>query len=213
MGPIQNTTSALPVFNTAPLAKANSVISTGSPTKAQPVSQNKPDSWFNNLTQSHEPKALLQSKISPIQENRSLNNISSPFTSSFNQPTPPIAAKNILPSSPNSPNNIGSSPANGSTPVNSLSSGVKTSASFSHNNPNGPPPPAPPSTAATSNINPNQVPPPPVGGPPRPYRGAPTRSQSLGADPFDATWAEPLARTGQTPTNPFVRQQTFQVSM
>jgi len=40
------------------------------------------------------------------------------------------------------------------------------------------------------------------------------RSQSLGSDPFDADWATPAARSGQTPTNPFARQQqTFQVSM
>jgi len=45
-------------------------------------------------------------------------------------------------------------------------------------------------------------------------RGTPVRSQSLGADPFDADWATPAAKVGQTPTNPFVRtQQTFQISM
>jgi len=43
--------------------------------------------------------------------------------------------------------------------------------------------------------------------------GGPTRSQSLGNDPFDADWVSEIARTGQTPTNPFNRQQTFQVSM
>ena len=45
-------------------------------------------------------------------------------------------------------------------------------------------------------------------------RGGPARSQSLGGDPFDADWASQAARTGQTPTNPFARQQqTFQISM
>ncbi|CAG7836583.1 unnamed protein product [Allacma fusca] len=46
-----------------------------------------------------------------------------------------------------------------------------------------------------------------------PRRAPPSRSHSLGADPFDADWASSVARTGQAPTNPFVRQQTFQVSI
>lgn len=218
--------SALPVFNTAPLAKANSIISTGSPSKVQPVSQPKSvttaDTWFNNLTQSHEPKAPLQSKISPIPENRGVTTVnttttaSSTLSGSFTQQqhtTSISAASNALRSPVSSaPSNstatVGSNGSNMTSPLNSLS-GVKTSTSFSHNSPNNPT--APPNTAAP-NINTTQ--PQPGHGLTRPtYRGAPTRSQSLGADPFDATWAEPLARTGQAPTNPFVRQQTFQVSM
>ncbi|ODN04272.1 Protein numb [Orchesella cincta] len=225
--------SALPVFNTAPLAKANSVISTGSPSKIQPVSQSKTtsvaDTWFNNLTQSHEPKAPLQSKISPIRENSGLiieksAVTSSTFSSNFTQQNISSVSNNItnssiLPSAnsasitgSNNPASVMSSAASTAataTQLNSLS-GVKNSASFSHNNPAAAPG-VPPSTTT-----PGQPTQPGLGttGVARPtYRGAPTRSQSLGADPFDATWAEPLARTGQAPTNPFVRQQTFQVSM
>ncbi|CAL8111330.1 unnamed protein product [Orchesella dallaii] len=223
--------SALPVFNTAPLAKANSVISTGSPSKMQPVSLSKTtpvvDSWFNNLTQSHEPKAHLQSKISPIPENNGSILIheksavtTTSLNSSFTQQNISSVSNNItnsilpsttnvsMPSSNNSTSVISSAAPTSTTatPLNSLS-GVKNSASFSHNNSTAPG--VPPST------NPGQpTQPGPGTGVARPtYRGAPTRSQSLGADPFDATWAEPLARTGQAPTNPFVRQQTFQVSM
>jgi len=200
--------SALPVFNTAPLTKANSVISTGSPTKTLPVvSQSKPstaDTWLNNLTQSHEPKAPLQSKISSSNE----KNVSGTFPSSNPATKTSTAAFSNATSSSvtSSVASKTSSPSAPTTQLNSLS-GVKTSTSFSHANP--------PPVSGAANITPGQPAQPgnPSGLTRSTYRGAPTRSQSLGADPFDATWAEPLARTGQAPTNPFVRQQTFQVSM
>jgi len=135
---------------------------------------------MNNLTQNHEPKAPLQSKISPIKENIP---VKSPVTSSSN-----VASRNIY------------EPLNNPTPISNAAS--ITSTTVTSNNVNN---------LVQNKPGNNNISTRPAAG--MNYRGGPTRSQSLGADPFDADWAAPLARTGQAPTNPFSRQQTFQVSM
>jgi hypothetical protein len=151
--------SSLPILNTTALATANSVVKPN-PTSSAPTRPQ--DSWINNLTQSHEPKAPLQSKISPIIENIPLKSSSRAAAGS---------------------KNISESPV-----INQLSANANNTRHGS---------------IATNNL---------LNRPPN-NRAAPSRSQSLGADPFDADWAQSAARTGQAPTNPFARQQTFQVSM
>lgn len=152
------------------------------------------DSWTNNLTQNHEPKAPLQPKITPIKENIPVK--SAPQISSIliSKPPLPTAVKNrnIFENTP-SPTNVSSN----ANPSNQVVGGTNVNVNAKPINTAG-------STIASNNLA-NR---------PNTHRGGPSiRSQSLGADPFDADWATPHARTGQTPTNPFARQQTFQISM
>jgi hypothetical protein len=192
--------SALPVFNTAALTTANSLISKPPPAPSSKSSSShllthKPtiaDSWMNNLTQNHEPKAPLQSKIGPIKENIP---VKSPTAATNNVST---TNRNIY------------EPSNISVYSSTNNTAAATTTTISQATNNGS------SLLSSSNKPGNNLSMRGGGGPPptsSTYRGGPTRSQSLGADPFDADWAAPLARTGQTPTNPFARQQTFQVSM